>query len=62
MLCYWSNEYFLTLITENAEVVLPIIFASLYELTNATQAGIENGIMNQKLAQFLMLLLMPMAI
>ena len=62
VLCYWSNEYFLTLITENAEVVLPIIFASLYELTNATQAGIENGIMNQKLAQFLMLLLMPMAI
>lgn len=52
VLCYWSNEYFLTLITENAEVVLPIIFASLYELTNATQAGIENGIMNQKLAQF----------
>ena len=41
VLCYWSNEYFLTLITENAEVVLPIIFASLYELTNATQAGIE---------------------
>ena len=37
VLCYWSNEYFLTLITENAEVVLPIIFASLYELTNATQ-------------------------
>lgn len=52
VLCYWSNEYFLTLITENAEVVLPIIFAALYELTNATQPGIENGIMQQKLAQF----------
>ncbi|KAL6452258.1 RTS1 Serine/threonine-protein phosphatase 2A 56 kDa regulatory subunit delta isoform [Candida maltosa Xu316] len=52
VLCYWSNEYFLTLITENAEVVLPIIFASLYELTNATQPGIENGIMEQKLAQY----------
>lgn len=50
VLCYWSNEYFLTLITENAEVVLPIIFASLYELTNATQPGVENGIMQQKLA------------
>ncbi|KAI5958207.1 RTS1 [Candida theae] len=52
ILCYWSNEYFLTLITENAEVVLPIIFASLYELTNSTQPGIENGIMQQKLANF----------
>lgn len=52
VLCYWSNEYFLTLITENAEVVLPIIFASLYELTNSTQPGIENGIMQQKLANF----------
>ncbi|CAI5757708.1 unnamed protein product [Candida verbasci] len=51
VLCYWSNEYFLTLITENAEVVLPIIFASLYELTNITQPGIENGIMQQKLAK-----------
>lgn len=49
VLCYWSNEYFLTLITENAEVVLPIIFASLYELTNSTQVGIENGIMKKKL-------------
>ncbi|CAN3377159.1 hypothetical protein DIURU_003589 [Diutina rugosa] len=50
VLCYWSNEYFLTLITENAEVVLPIIFASLYELTNSTQPGIENGVMQQKLS------------
>lgn len=49
ILCYWSNEYFLTLITENAEVVLPILFASLYELTNSTQPGIENGIMQQKI-------------
>ncbi|KAI3406294.2 RTS1 [Candida oxycetoniae] len=52
VLCYWSNEYFLTLITENAEVVLPIIFASLYELTNATQPGVENGIMQRKLSNF----------
>ncbi|CAN3481488.1 serine/threonine-protein phosphatase 2A 56 kDa regulatory subunit delta isoform [Diutina catenulata] len=49
VLSYWSNEYFLTLITENAEVVLPIIFASLYELTNATQPGVENGVMKAKL-------------
>jgi len=51
VLCYWSNDYFLTLITENAEVVLPIIFASLYELTNSTQPGIENGIMQRKLQE-----------
>lgn len=49
VLCFWQNEYFLTLVTENAEVVLPIIFASLYELTNATQPGIANGIVQQKL-------------
>ncbi|KAI5953646.1 RTS1 [Candida jiufengensis] len=52
VMSYWSNEYFLTLITENAEVVLPIIFASLYELTNSSQPGIENGIMQQKLQHF----------
>ncbi|KAI5966446.1 RTS1 [Candida pseudojiufengensis] len=52
VMSYWSNEYFLTLITENAEVVLPIIFASLYELTNSSQPGIENGIMQQKLQNF----------
>lgn len=51
VLCYWSNEYFLTLITENAEVVLPIIFASLYELTNSTQPGVENGVLRQKLLE-----------
>lgn len=51
VLCYWSNEYFLTLITENAEVVLPIIFAALYELTNATQPGIATGAMHQKLLE-----------
>lgn len=50
VLCFWQNEYFLTLVTENAEVVLPIIFASLYELTNATQPGIATGTLQQKLA------------
>lgn len=49
VLCFWQNEYFLTLVTENAEVVLPILFASLYELTNATQPGVANGILQQKL-------------
>lgn len=49
VLCFWQNEYFLTLVTENAEVVLPIVFSSLYELTNATQPGIANGAIQQKL-------------
>lgn len=51
VLCFWQNEYFLTLVTENAEVVLPIIFASLYELTNSTQPGIANGQLQQKLLE-----------
>lgn len=51
ILYFWSNEYFLNLVTENAEVVLPIIFASLYELTNATQPGMENGLLKRKLLE-----------
>lgn len=43
VLCFWLNEYFLTLVTENAEVILPIIFLALYELTNATQPGAASG-------------------
>lgn len=49
VLCFWQNEYFLTLVTENAEVVLPIIFSALYELTNATQPGLASGVCQQKL-------------
>lgn len=49
VLCFWQNEYFLTLVTENAEVVLPIIFSALYELTNATQPGLATGVCQQKL-------------
>ncbi|OBA23847.1 protein phosphatase 2A regulatory B subunit [Metschnikowia bicuspidata var. bicuspidata NRRL YB-4993] len=51
VLCFWQNEYFLTLVTENAQIVLPVIFASLYELTNATQPGIANGRLKQKLLE-----------
>lgn len=51
VLCFWTNEYFLTLVTENAEVVLPIVFASLYELTNATQPGMATGTIQQKLLE-----------
>lgn len=51
VLMYWTNEYFITLVTENSEVILPILFASLYELINATQAGVLNGSMKRKLEQ-----------
>ncbi|AAS52351.2 AEL333Wp [Eremothecium gossypii ATCC 10895] len=34
VLSYWNNEYFLNLCIENAEVILPIIFPALYELTS----------------------------
>lgn len=51
VLCFWQNEYFLTLVTESAEIVLPIIFSSLYELTNATQPGSANGRLKQKLLE-----------
>lgn len=51
VLCFWQNEYFLTLVTENADIVLPIIFSSLYELTNATQPGSANGQLQQKLLE-----------
>ncbi|ODV97138.1 hypothetical protein PACTADRAFT_48893 [Pachysolen tannophilus NRRL Y-2460] len=34
VLCYWNNEYFLNLVADNADVILPIIFSSLYEITN----------------------------
>ena len=33
VLSYWNNEYFLNLCIENAEVILPIVFPTLYELT-----------------------------
>ncbi|KAF3989324.1 hypothetical protein FT663_03077 [Candidozyma haemuli var. vulneris] len=51
VLSFWQNDYFLTLVSENAEVVLPIIFSSLYELTNATQPGSANGQLQQKLLE-----------
>lgn len=34
VLSYWNNEYFLNLCIENGEVILPIIFPALYELTS----------------------------
>ncbi|ODQ77301.1 hypothetical protein BABINDRAFT_41767 [Babjeviella inositovora NRRL Y-12698] len=33
VLCYWNNEYFLSLVTENTRELLPILFPSLYKLT-----------------------------
>lgn len=40
VLSYWNNEYFLNLCIENAEVILPIIFPALYELTS--QSDLES--------------------
>ncbi|KAH3666390.1 hypothetical protein WICMUC_005658 [Wickerhamomyces mucosus] len=37
ILCYFNNEYFLNLVTENADVILPIIFSSLYEISSLYQ-------------------------
>jgi serine/threonine-protein phosphatase 2A regulatory subunit B' len=39
VLCYWNNDYFLNLVTENSEVILPIIFSSLYEISTLNKGG-----------------------
>lgn len=33
VLCFWNNESFLSLVTENAETILPIVFPALYEIS-----------------------------
>ncbi|AJU09072.1 Rts1p [Saccharomyces cerevisiae YJM1450] len=43
VLSYWNNEYFLNLCIENAEVILPIIFPVLYELTSQLELDTANG-------------------
>lgn len=43
VLSYWNNEYFLNLCIENAEVILPIIFPALYELTSQLELDNTNG-------------------
>lgn len=43
VLSYWNNEYFLNLCIENAEVILPIIFPALYELTSQLELETING-------------------
>lgn len=43
VLSYWNNEYFLNLCIENAEVILPIIFPALYELTSQLELDSVNG-------------------
>lgn len=30
-LYFWNNEYFCNLVSDNVEVILPIMFAPLYE-------------------------------
>lgn len=55
VLCYWKNEYFLNLVLENDEEILPIIFSSLYELSSQTELSsfhndkFGNGLMNNDL-------------
>ncbi|CDK28663.1 unnamed protein product [Kuraishia capsulata CBS 1993] len=46
VLCFWNNEFFLNLVTENAEVILPIIFASLYKLSAPEMEMMERGDMS----------------
>ncbi|EDO14434.1 hypothetical protein Kpol_206p2 [Vanderwaltozyma polyspora DSM 70294] len=43
VLSYWNNEYFLNLCIENAEVILPIVFPPLYELTSQLELDNING-------------------
>ncbi|QLQ81649.1 hypothetical protein HG537_0F04100 [Torulaspora globosa] len=43
VLSYWNNEYFLNLCIENAEVILPIIFPALYELTSQLELDNVNA-------------------
>ncbi|CCC71727.1 hypothetical protein NCAS_0I00590 [Naumovozyma castellii] len=43
VLSYWNNEYFLNLCIENAEVILPIIFPALYELTSQLELESNNN-------------------
>ena len=46
VLSYWNNEYFLNLCIENAEVILPIIFPPLYELTSQLELESPNSFLN----------------
>jgi serine/threonine-protein phosphatase 2A regulatory subunit B' len=39
VLGYWNNEYFLNLVTDNAETILPIIFSALYEISSMDQSS-----------------------
>lgn len=42
VLCFFNNEYFVSLVTENAENILPIIFPSMYELAQPELDILEN--------------------
>lgn len=43
VLCFFNNEYFVSLVTENAENILPIIFPSMYELAQPELNILENN-------------------
>lgn len=42
VLCFFNNEYFVSLVTENAENILPIIFPSMYKLALPELELMEN--------------------
>lgn len=44
VLCYFNNEYFVSLVTENAENILPIIFPSMYELAQPEMDLLDDNI------------------
>ncbi|ODV64466.1 B56-domain-containing protein [Ascoidea rubescens DSM 1968] len=41
VLCYWNNFYFIKLVDQNAESILPIIFPSLYEIASIERPNID---------------------
>lgn len=41
VLCYFNNEFFVSLVTDNAESILPIIFPALYELAQPEMELVE---------------------
>lgn len=46
VLCFWSNDFFLNHITENAETILPIVFPALYEISQLGNVGGDSNLEN----------------
>jgi len=52
-LYYWNNEYIMSLITENAAVILPIMFPALYKNTKAHWNKTIHGLIYNALKLFM---------